>query len=314
MMIKCFFWNLMAGTQQSPDPTRKARLLDLLERLVQSEQDIDILMFAEWDAFPIQELSDALNMTNKGTFKLAPFPKGQNKVIIFSRYQSSFVKTIEVTEPIASALRCPDPRITVHSIELPLFKTFTLIGVHLVDMINYNEIGRRSEVLRIVSHIRHIEKDICRHHRTLVIGDFNLNSFQDELLSIDTFHAIPARDVVIAKGKRELLEAECHMYYNPMWNFFGDAHTGSKTSQFYSPGGTYYFSKSKHFMPYWNMLDQVLLRKDLLRNWQPENVKILAKIGEYSLLTNEDKPNTKDISDHLPLQVQFDPGRKSIAR
>jgi len=70
-----------------------------------------------------------------------------------------------------------------------------------------------------------------------------------------------------------------------------------------SPGkpGTFYLSESEHKTFFWNMLDQVLIRPDLINSFVAEELKILDSDGKISFLTSKGFPDDRIASDHLPL-------------
>lgn len=94
---------------------------------------------------------------------------------------------------------------------------------------------------------------------------------------------------------REVGSKEYGMFYNPMWNFFGD---------FTPPYGTYYFNNSETQNTYWNIYDQVIFRPALKERFVKESLKILTETKEIYLLDAKGHPNKK-ISDHLPITFEI---------
>ena len=52
---------------------------------------------------------------------------------------------------------------------------------------------------------------------------------------------------------------------------------------------------------FWHIVDQVLLRPDMLDSFRNEELRILTEDGEQSFLSRNGLPNTSVASDHLPL-------------
>ena len=81
--------------------------------------------------------------------------------------------------------------------------------------------------------------------------------------------------------------------YNPMWGHFGDRrhdeHPPSHPQ--HEPPGTCYYSPRESKWFYWQMLDQVLLRPDLLPFFRNEDLRILTSDGTNSLLTKQGLPD-----------------------
>jgi len=116
-----------------------------------------------------------------------------------------------------------------------------------------------------------------------------MNPFEDGVVSTNGFHGVASRRIA-EKRKRTVQKREYPFFYNPMWNFFGDATPG--------PPGTYYYKESDFF---WNMFDQVLVRPDLLPFFSNEDLKILTSDGNTSFLSSQGVPDVNVVSDHLPI-------------
>ncbi len=90
-------------------------------------------------------------------------------------------------------------------------------------------------------------EDSVEHGRLLVVGDFNINPFEAAMLSPAALNAESSRRV--AEKRARVINGHSYRYfYNPMWNFFGDAGSG--------PGGTYFYGGGKKARVSWNIFDQ----------------------------------------------------------
>ena len=85
------------------------------------------------------------------------------------------------------------------------------------------------------------------------------------------------------------------MFYNPMWNLFGD---------FEAPYGTYYYGKNTIDNIYWHILDQVIIRPNLRDSFVDKSLKIITKTNSVSLLNKKGHPDKKT-SDHLPIVFEI---------
>ncbi|WP_437929172.1 hypothetical protein WMF37_07840 [Sorangium sp. So ce291] len=130
------------------------------------------------------------------------------------------------------------------------------------------------------------------HRRTILTGDFNMNPFENGIVSAAGLNAVMDRSVA-ARGERTVEGRSHPFFYNPMWSRFGDGSPG--------PPGTYYRDGGEHVAFFWNMYDQVLIRPDLLDSFRPEELEILHADGASSLLTQRGLPDRKRASDHLPV-------------
>ncbi len=99
------------------------------------------------------------------------------------------------------------------------------------------------------------------------MGDFNINPFENGVVSARGFHAVMDRNIA-SKGSREVQGKDCKYFYNPMWRLLGDDTNGSL--------GTYFYYKSGYISFFWNAFDQVLLRPSLLDYFKSEDVSIIT--------------------------------------
>ncbi|WP_170291988.1 endonuclease/exonuclease/phosphatase family protein [Heliobacterium mobile] len=129
---------------------------------------------------------------------------------------------------------------------------------------------------------------VVNNKNTVIVGDFNMNPFEDAMVAASAFHAVPTRDVANRKS-RKVSGLNHSMFYNPMWNLFGDKN---------NPPGTYYYSNSNQVNYFWHIFDQVLIRPSLINRLPLESIDIINFVEEESLVNKRGIPN---ISDHLPL-------------
>ena len=130
------------------------------------------------------------------------------------------------------------------------------------------------------------------HYRTVLVGDLNMNPFEDGVVGANGLHAVMSRRIA-ERQKRTVQNREYQFFYNPMWNFFGDETSG--------PPGTYYYSNSEYVVYFWNMFDQVLIRPQLLDRFKSTDLKIVHCIDTISLLSSSGIPDKYSKSDHLPI-------------
>lgn len=124
-----------------------------------------------------------------------------------------------------------------------------------------------------------------------MIGDFNMNPFDAGMNLARGFNAMMARSCT-KRRHRGYQGQKFEFYYNPMWSLLGDDSPG--------PPGTVYDMSNQG--PYgWSMLDQVVLNYSLVSSF--EGVEILTTAGAENLLDKHDRPDKKNLSDHLPIFV-----------
>jgi hypothetical protein len=103
------------------------------------------------------------------------------------------------------------------------------------------------------------------------------------------FNAVMTREVAL-RGKRHFSEEDHPFFFNPMWNHFNDGES--------RPGGTFYQNPSQYPSIYWNMLDQVLVRPELVPYFDLSSLKIMTEHSGGALIGENKRPLE---SDHLPI-------------
>ena len=269
MPLTFLFWNI-----------HRQPLTDSIVRLCHLHR-VDVLMLAE-NRLVAGDLLLALN--NKQNALYHYLPDNCRKISVFARYSHNVVQTVDATD-----------RATVRAVNIPSQPEFLFVAVHLVDKQNYSTASQYAEARKLAERIRNVEEQ-RGHTRTLLVGDLNMNPFETGLVAADGFHAVMTRQ--IAEKQSRVVQSQSYpFFYNPMWNHFGDFHT--------SPPGTYYYARAEHNVYFWNMFDQVLLRKSLLPMFNNRKLQILQSDGHISFVTGEGTPDKSVASDHLPLLFQL---------
>ena len=134
-------------------------------------------------------------------------------------------------------------------------------------------------------------EDKYKTNSSIVVGDFNLNPFEEPMIGALGAHAIPCKKVA-KRNKRKISGKDYKMFYNPMWNLFGDNS---------SPPGTYYYSSSEQVSYFWNIFDQVIIRPDVVEFFDINSLKVVTEVDDIKLLNKNGIPDKNNISDHLPI-------------
>jgi len=179
-------------------------------------------------------------------------------------------------------------RTSFFHLQHPIGKDVLIAAVHLPSKLHMQDQDQTLNCTRLIERVNHFEARLG-HKRTIVVGDFNINPFEHGLIAAECFHASLSRRVA-QRGTRVVQGNEYTFFYNPMWAHFGDRGTG--------PPGTYFHSASSSTNIYWNMFDQVLIRPDLLDQFEDQSVQIITKIDGTDLANQEGRPV---ISDHFPI-------------
>lgn len=169
-------------------------------------------------------------------------------------------------------------------------KPYILVGIHLEDKISGDKDTVLYNIGCIVRDIEDFENEIACEN-TIVIGDFNANPYEKELVSVYGFNAVLFKDIINREKIRKYNKRKYKRFYNPTINFIEESGKNY---------GSYYYNKGS-YTPIWNCLDQAIVRADLVN--KIEKYSYLKKIDKTPLIKTT-KPNAS-ISDHLPLLIKI---------
>lgn len=241
--------------------------------------DVDILILTE----NVMQDKDILPVLNENTDRIfiAPF-NPSSKISFYTRIHDFHL------------IHDDDSWGSIRKITHPIGIDILLVAVHLPSKLHTNENDQAFIAARIANEIdrRELEQG---HTQTIVIGDFNMNPFEIGVVSADGFHGVMDKQIAL-KQSRVVLGQERKYFYNPMWSRLGDDSEGQT--------GTYYYNSSSMSNYFWNTFDQVLLRPSLLPCFHQNNLKVIDKIDEESLIKNGKISN--QFSDHLPLIIKLE--------
>lgn len=260
-MLSILFWNLKRNAVE-----------DYIVNCI-VENNIDIAVFAEFDGIDFAKIKNSL---------------GKMYCRILTVQDDRKVTMIAKTTISIKAVQQQN-RYSVYSVETAV-KNYILVAVHLEDKRNYKSAERIETIKYLVADIEQTET-LLKCSNTVVIGDFNANPYDEELLSKYAFNAVLFKSII---NKNELTNPKSlkkKRFYNPILHYI------SEDTEMY---GSFYHEK-EYITPYWYCLDQVLVRKSLAD--KVEHIEYLRKINTQDLIENT-VPNSK-ISDHLPLLVNL---------
>jgi hypothetical protein len=210
----------------------------------------------------------------------------------FTRFDAHFLQPISENH-----------RISIRRLALPHCEPILIVGAHLPSKANFSD---ESQVFETVHLSRMIDEAENRegHQRTILLGDLNMNPFESGMVAArGGLNAVMSR-AVAATGPRVIQKDEYKFFYNPMWNHLGD---GGEAC------GTFYYDSRESVCYFWNVFDQVLIRPALLKDFRPEQVRIVTEVptpttaaSNLNLLDHKGRPNKEMTSDHLPLLLELD--------
>ena len=269
-MVTFLFWN-----------TNGKPLYEQIRELARAHQ-VDVIILGEFASNPVS-LLEHLNSGPRPEFH---FATGQcERIRIFTRFSSDFLRPTHESD-----------RISIRRLRLPARLEILVVAAHLSSKLYQSEDSQAFECLEIARTIIEQEEKVG-HQRTVIVGDLNMNPFEKGLVSANGLNAVMSRQIASRKS-RVVKSREYPFFFNPMWSHFGD--------RVDHPPGTYYYDRSELVNYYWNILDQVIVRPDLMDRCDGEKIKVLTKVGEASLLSDDGKPDYRSFSDHLPLLFELE--------
>lgn len=265
-MMTFLFWNIKGNPVQ--------RLIgDIVEM-----HEVDILILSECkidEAELIEELNRECHFVPPSSFAT------HAKISIYVRSCKNWLDPLRNTSDL-SIWHLEEPRGN---------EGVLLVAAHMPSKRNYGDEDLRGFAERSRVRIEKAELELG-HKNTVVVGDLNMNPFDEGMVSFYGFHSV--MDKRVALRKRRVLRHESRsFFYNPMWSLLGDESSG--------PPGTFYYNSSKSRNYFWHMLDQVLLRPDLIHRFPENELKIITETPSSSLLKDSGIPNSTVASDHLPI-------------
>lgn len=249
---------------------------DIIAEIVR-DYNIEVLILSEVNV-KVTELILKLNTGNEKKFYLQFNPL--DEPIILAKYKKDLITPVDDFE-----------RMSIRQFTHPLGFTFTLAVVHLPSQMYFKEVDQIQFSTRIAKQILESELKVG-HQKTIIVGDFNMNPFAAGIIGSEGMHAIIDKEIVRSKKSRVVVGQERYFFYNPMWKHFVN------NSKAY---GTYYYSSATPINYFWNIFDQILIRPDLIDHFLDEDIQIIVRAKDRSLIKENGVPDTRIGSDHLPI-------------
>lgn len=263
--MKYLFWN-----------TNKQYINEYIEKLAIKNR-YDIIILAEY-CDNVLGLLKSLECNGMRMYKIKTI--GCKRITLLSK-----------TKP-ASIIHCNETAYyTIKIIRMSNAEKQIIGAVHMPSKLHAEDEDRRIEISDMKANIEKLESKF-RTNNTVLVGDFNANPFDGCMTKVTGLHSVSSRDVAY-RIEREVKGRKYSMFYNPMWNKFGD---------FEGVAGTYYYSHSNSEEIFWNIFDQVIIRPQLIERFEQKNLNIITRVEEKSLLNGNNKIV---ISDHLPIEFSI---------
>jgi Endonuclease/Exonuclease/phosphatase family len=273
-MTSFLFWNVMGHDVRT-----------LIARAV-IERGVDILLIAE-PGVSDGDMQTALRTATGRDY--AALSEPNDKVRVFTRLNSALWVRRQ-TDALSA-------RMAIWTVAAGQVPGIVLAAAHFVSK-NHASPGEQGMLATELSkEIRKVEETVG-HARTIVLGDLNMNPFEDGMTGALALHAVMTR--TLAERETRIVQGQSYrFFYNPMWGCWGDRTVG--------PPGTYYHRAATLAELFWHMFDQVLLRPNLMNDLH--DLSIIDSIQGESLLTRPaGLPRAGDVSDHLPIAFRLNLG------
>ncbi len=261
--MKIVFWNI--GKKNN----------GMLIKTLLSERDIDIIILSEFE-----------KLTNNTEFRKICKQLGY----IYTVDSSCEKVSLLYKKNLCLKVFRGEHRFLLFEVNNILNDPILIAGIHLSAM-EIARARRQKEISDLVNYILEEEKELPIDN-TLVIGDFNANPFDEELVGHNYFNAVLYEDLM-EKESIKWSGIKVKRFYNPILHYI------SENTKMY--GSVYYHEENRPL--YWNCLDQVIIRKPLLKYFYA--MEYVRKIGDRSLVTAKGIVDSR-YSDHLPLYVELD--------
>jgi hypothetical protein len=273
--------------------TREASLLGVLRNLAEI-RDVDVVILAECPVDAARVASELNRDTTRprGTqFREADSDSQCEKILIFPRFSGrALLKRAEGPRYTGRLIKLPEPRPSI-----------TLFAVHFGSKLHKSDASQTLAAPVFSQTVKELEKKL-KHDRTVIVGDFNMNPFEDGIVGAEGLNATMSR-FVAGKEERKVDGVKYPFFYNPMWSFFGDSTHADQppSSPMHEPPGTCYYGAGESRWHYWNIFDQVLLRPSLLPCFNNKDLQIVTTDGTTRLVDANGLPESRRLSDHLPI-------------
>ncbi|QKX07455.1 endonuclease/exonuclease/phosphatase family protein [Aquimarina sp. TRL1] len=210
-----------------------------------------------------------------------------NRPKIFSSFQE-----IEIKEVSGHG------RYGIYEILLPKYQKKLLSITHFPSKLNW---GNPNDHFGLCVELKtdiELQEFKSETRNTIILGDFNMNPFEDGLVNATGLHNISNKEIALTMD-RNYQGRSYNYFYNPMWSFLGDESKGDVQ-------GTHFYNSYKPINYFWNLFDQVMIRPELIPFFEEDELKIITKINNTPLLkkVNGYKRIDKNYSDHLPIKFQ----------
>lgn len=286
MKIKFIHWNL------------NRILNDLKDDVINIIKDYDVVVLVECSDEMLHSIKDALKLDKVEFSKISKLKKWVY-VLYKENLEYKITHHTEIIDDNIKANYRDQNRVQVFKISGKLVNTYFAV-LHFTSKSQTDEIKQFNLARNYKNKIHDLT---FNNDRIFIVGDFNMNPFDLGMISPYAFFSHNNQEL-LENDKRYVDKKLRPIYYNPCWALLGDFITRSSYADSKRTGGSYYFESGLSRDYRWSILDQVIMRKSLLEEFECKDLEIIE---------NEDlvKNHIKRIDikegriDHLPLKFTF---------
>lgn len=279
-MINIVFWNTDISSKYKPNVEKSKYINNVIIDLVMKYK-CDIIVLAEY-GLNLNSLCTELSIKGR-EFREGPIASDTRvKLLIDTRFLAELIRDSKYY------FAC--------TIKNYAGMEFLLSGVHLPSKLNANGVDRDIVVGDLMNDIRESEESVG-HEKSIIVGDFNADPFEEVMIKADKLHAIPYANIVEQRERRIVYSRARQIFYNPMWNFMGDYCNTSACTYYCDVGGAINLYK--------NIFDQVIFSAHMIKYFLKETLQIMTKVGNMALVDDNGIPSRDLYSDHLPIMFSI---------
>jgi len=193
-----------------------------------AEHDVDVLILAE-AAMAMVEVLHELNRGSGAPFW--EFRPVDSRVRLFTRYPSSCLQPV-----------FDDGQVSIRNLRPPIGAEVLIVAAHLPSKLHSDDRDQYYRIRRLREDLEAAEVRVG-HRNSIVIGDLNVNPFEDAMIAADGLHGVMDKEVA-RRAPRAVNGRSWDFLYNPMWSRLGDESKG--------PPGTFYYARGDLVSYFWN--------------------------------------------------------------
>jgi exonuclease III len=271
---------------------KKTKLLkDALSEIIANHTQPDILVFQE-------AYGTWVNTILNGPFEEINYPKNSigSGVRIFLKTKKYKQYSVQRTDN--------KKLVFIHLQDNTTKEEFNIAAVHLYSKVGNSERQQLWKNLPIIQKINEFESTSTNNDKTILIGDFNHNPFENDLNDPNMINGVESKKLISTITLNPLSKRNLNFWYNPMWNLMGDFDFRNNRDRV---TGTY-FRYTEDENQIWNFFDGVLLRPSMMDRVNYNFTEVLTSSGTINFLKpfiiRKDESLIKDdLSDHLPVKL-----------